>query len=52
MGPFGVNVKEDRGNVHGVLVNDHREDSEKVKRWDMVDARSRRHTRGIGNPVD
>ena len=51
VGPFVVNGKDDRRNIHGVPANDHREESEKIRRWDMGDSGSRRHTRGIGNPV-
>ena len=51
VGPFGVNGKEDRGDAHGVPENDHGEESEEIRRWDMGDAGGRRHTRGSGNPV-
>ena len=51
MGLFVVNGKEDRGDSHIVLVNDHREESKVIRRWDMGDSGGRRHTRGSGNPV-
>ena len=51
MGPFGVNGKEDRGGAHRVPTNDHREERKAIRRWDMGDARGRRHTRGSRNPV-
>ena len=49
--PLGVNGKEDRGDEHGVTVNDNGEESEAIKIWAMGDAGGRRHTRGSGNPV-
>ena len=51
VGPFGVNGKENRGNAHGVPVNCHGEESKAIRRWDMVDAGFRSHTRGSRNPV-
>ena len=51
MGPFGVNVKEDKRNAHGVPANNHKEERKTIRRWDMGDSGSRRHIRGIGNPV-
>ena len=51
IGPFGVNGKYDLVDAHGVLVNDHREDSEAIRRWDMVEAWNRRHMRGRVYPV-
>ena len=49
--PFGVNGKYDRGDTHGVPANDHGEENETIRRWDMGDAGGRGHTRGSGNPV-
>ena len=51
VGPFGVNGKENRWDAHLVPVNNHGEDSEVIRRWDMGDAGGRRHTRGSRNPV-
>ena len=49
--PFGVNVKEDRGDSHGGYENDHKKESKAIRRWDMVNSGVRRHTRSSGNPV-
>ena len=51
VGPFGVNGKEYRGDARRVPANDHGEDSEVIRRWDMGDAGCKRHTGGSGNPV-
>ena len=51
MGTFGVNGKEDRWNAHGVPENDHGEEREAIRRWDMGDAGGRRHTISSGNTV-
>ena len=51
MVPFDINGKEDRWDAHGVPVNGHGEENEKIRRWDMGNAGERRHTRGSGNPV-
>ena len=51
MGPFRINGKEDRGNAHGVPENDHREEREAIRIWDMEDAGGRRHTISSGNTV-
>ena len=51
VGPLGVNGKEDRGNAHGVSANDHGEESETIRIWDMGEAGRRRHAGGIENPV-
>ena len=48
---MGVNVKEYRGDAHGFPANDHREESKAIRRWDMGDARGRRHTIGSGKTV-
>ena len=37
--------------THEVPVNDHREESETIRRWDMIDSGNRRHMSGRGNPV-
>ena len=49
--PFGVNVKKDIGDAHGVPADDHGEESEAICTWDMGDNRGRRQTRGSDNPV-
>ena len=51
VGPLGVNSKEDRGNTHKVTENYNGEESEAIRRWDMVDAGGGRRTRVSGNPV-
>ena len=51
MGPFGVNGKDDRGDVQRVPVNDHGEESKEIRRCDMEDTKGSWHTRGSGNPV-
>ena len=51
VGPFGVNGKEDRGDAHGVPENDHGEESEAIRRWDMGDSGVRSHMGGSGNPI-
>ena len=37
--------------THGVPGNDHREESEAIRRWYMGGVRSRRQTKRITNPV-
>ena len=48
---FGVNDKEDIWDTHTVPGTDHGEEIEEIRRWYMVDAGGRRHTRGSRNPV-
>ena len=51
MGPFRVNSKENIGDKHRVPDNDHREESEAFRKWDMIESRGRIHIRGGGNPI-
>ena len=51
MDPFGVDGKEDRGDAQIIPMNDHGEEREAIRRWDMGDAGGRRNMRGSGNPV-
>ena len=46
---FGVKGEDGRGDTHIVPANNHRDVSEAVRRWDIVNARGRRRMRGIGN---
>ena len=51
MGSFGVNGEEGRGDTHIVPATDHGEESEAVRRRNMVDSGGGRCTGGSGNPV-
>ena len=51
VGSFGINGKEDRGEAHGVPTNDHGEENEAIRIWDMGDTGRIIHTRGRGNSV-
>ena len=48
---FGNNGKEDIGDAHGVLGNDHIKKTKSIRRWDIEDSGGRMHMRGSRNPV-
>ena len=51
VGPLVVNHKEDRGDTRGFTANDHREENEAIRRWDLGESGGGRRTRGSRNPV-